>query len=572
MKIKQYIMWYKEFLILCKPFWKYGLYAGILSIFLSLISLPGPFLTKYAVDKVFPSKNIKLLNIIVLAILLLTIFRIISGFISNLSLFLFRTKLTIYLQIKLFKHMQNLDMKFHQNHNIGQRLSRLLNDSPRLQELMADVILDFLKNLLTFLVGIGALFSIHIKLALYSILLLPFYLYFISFFSPKIRKTSEKLQEEYSNIYHLFFENFYSIPLIKSFCLEKRQSIIAFERLMNTFSINLKLKKLSLFSSSIATFIGALGPFLLLYLGGMEIMRGNLTLGGFIAFNSFLGYIYGPAQSIMNINTSIQTSLASLKRVFEILKIPEEEKGRIKIKKIKGNILYEKINFSYNISDLLFKNLSFNIKECEKVLIMGKSGSGKTTLINVLLKFYTPQEGEIYIDGINLKNIDTYSLRKNIGVVFQTPFILSGTIKENLLIANPDANESQIMHALKIAELYDFVNSLPDKIDTEVGERGIKLSAGQGQRLVIARITLKNPDILIFDEATSHIDKETEKLIYEKILSHFEDRTIIFISHRIWSIINYVDRVFLLEDGRIKEINKEDYEVAFHADVYRDKV
>ncbi len=573
MKFKEYLKWYREFLFLSKTFWKHAIFAGILSILISLLSIPGPFLTKYAVDKIFPSKNINLLNIIVLAIFSLMVFKLISNFMSNLFLFLFRNKSTIFLQFKLFEHMQNLDMEFHQNYNTGERVSRLLNDTGRLQGLMVDIILTFLRNLLTFIVGTGALFFLNWKLALWSILLLPFYLYSINFFSPKIRQVSEKVQQEYSHLYHLFFENFYSIPFIKTFCLEKRQSQIVFEQLVKTFLVRLKSRKLSLISSSIASLIGALGPIIILWLGGREIMLGNLTLGGFIAFNSFLGYVYSPAQTIVGINDSIQTSLASLKRIFEILKLPQEEKGRIKLNKIKGNILFKEITFSYNSNSPLIKDLLCEIKQGEKILIMGKSGSGKTTLVNLLLKFYMPQKGMVFIDGVNLKDIETISLRKRIGVVFQNSFIFTGTIRENLLISDHSASEEKIIDILNIVKLDNLVMRLPKGIDTCIGERGLKISAGQAQRLSIARVILKNPDILIFDEATSCLDQPTEKLIYEKIVENFEDKTIIFISHKSWSIINYIDRVLLMENGRLIEIDKkEDYVAIFNYKFYGNKI
>jgi len=300
-----------------------------------------------------------------------------------------------------------------------------------------------------------------------------------------------------------------------------------------------------------------LGPLLILWIGGYEIMKNRLTLGSFVAFNSFLGYLYTSIEGLIGINTLIQSALVSYKRVLEILHLPREEKGNIRLKKLKGKINCEKISFSYDGINFVLKDLYLNIKEKEKVLIIGKSGAGKTTLVNLLIKFYLPQKGDVYFDGISIKNIDIFSLRKKIGVVFQTPFIFSGTIRDNLLIVNPYTSEKEIINALKIANIYDFIISLSKKIDTDVGERGLKLSMGQKQKLAIARIILKKPDILILDEALSNVDKEAERLILEAIFKNFEDKTIICISHRYDNIINYVDKIFLLEDGKIEEIKKE---------------
>jgi len=559
--MKEYIKHYKEILSLCKPFWKYGIYAGIFGLIFSLTTLPGPFFTKYAVDKVFPSKSINLLNIIIVAMLFFILLKIISNFLNNLFLFLFRSKSTILLQSKLFEHMEYLPMTFYNKYNTGECISRIVNDVHNLQGLIGDIILQFLKNIFTFLIGVGALFFLHWKLAFVSLFTFPFYLYFMNFYSSKIRKASGELQQKYSNLYTSLFENMSYIPLIKAFCLEQTQYKTIFQHLMSLFYTNLNLRKFSLLSFSIASFISALTPLLILWIGGYEIMHGKLTLGSFIAFNSFLGYLYSSLEGFVGINTIIQTSLASSKRIFEIFSLPQEGKGNIKLKKLSGNIHYEKISFSYDGINYVFKDLSLSIKSKEKVLIIGKSGAGKTTFINLLIKFYIPQEGKIYLDGVDITNLHTYSLRKKIGVAFQNPFIFSGTIRDNLLISNPYASEKEIMNALKIANIYDFVMSSPEKLDRNVGERGAKLSLGEKQRIGIARVILKNPDILVLDEALSNVDKETEELIYEAILKNFEDKVIICISHRYDNIINWVDKIFLLENGKMNPIKKEVYNV-----------
>jgi len=557
MKNREIIKYYKEILLICKPFWKYGVYGGIFGLIFSIFNLPGPFLTKYVIDKILPSKNVTFLNIIVILMFFFILSKIISNFLNNLFLFLFRSKSTILLQAELFNHMEYLPMDFYKKYNTGECVSRILNDVSNLQGLIGDTILQIFKNIFTFLIGIGVLFFLNVKLAFISFFTLPFYLYFANFYSLEIRKISGELQQKYSYLYNLLFENIFSIPLIKAFCLEERQYKIVFNQLTSIFSTHLKLRKVSLLFSSIASFIGALGPLLILWIGVYEIIGGRLTLGSFVAFNSFLGYLYSSIEGMIGINTIIQTSFASSKRIFEILPLPREEKGNIKLKKLRGNIEYEKISFSYDGINFVFKDLSLYIKEKEKVLIIGKSGVGKTTLVNLLIKFYLPQKGEIYLDGLSIKKIDVFSLRKKLGVVFQVPFIFSGTIRDNLLIANPYASEKEIINALRIANIYEFIMSLPEKIDSDVGERGSLLSMGQKQKIAIARVILKKPDILILDEALSNVDKESEKLIFEAILKDFEDKTMICISHRYDNIINYVDKIFLFEDGKIKEIKKE---------------
>jgi ABC-type bacteriocin/lantibiotic exporter with double-glycine peptidase domain len=363
MKNREIIKYYKEILLICKPFWKYGVYGGIFGLIFSIFNLPGPFLTKYVIDKILPSKNVTFLNIIVILMFFFILSKIISNFLNNLFLFLFRSKSTILLQAELFNHMEYLPMDFYKKYNTGECVSRILNDVSNLQGLIGDTILQIFKNIFTFLIGIGVLFFLNVKLAFISFFTLPFYLYFANFYSLEIRKISGELQQKYSYLYNLLFENIFSIPLIKAFCLEERQYKIVFNQLTSIFSTHLKLRKVSLLFSS-----------------------------------------------------------ASSKRIFEILPLPREEKGNIKLKKLRGNIEYEKISFSYDGINFVFKDLSLYIKEKEKVLIIGKSGVGKTTLVNLLIKFYLPQKGEIYLNGLSIKKNRCFFFKKKIRCSISSSF------------------------------------------------------------------------------------------------------------------------------------------------------
>jgi len=556
--MEQFII-YRRLLFFCRPWWRYVLGASVLTLILAILQLPVPFFLKYAIDVIFPHHDYKLLNIFLLILLILLCIKVLFNYINNLILFLFRSKAICQIQYKLFEHMEYLNMTFYNNKQTGYLVSRLSSDTMNLQGLMADSLLTFTKNMLTFIIGVGALLFLHWKLALLALSIMPFFIYFTHTFSNKIRQYSTKVQEKSALVYNVFFETFYSIPIIKSFCLEQYQATRTRNKLQQSLKAMLNLRKTIILSTSISSFIGGLGPLLILWLGGQEIMNGHLSLGSFIAFNSFLGYLYSPVQNIIGLNTSIQTSLASLKRIFEIFDTPKENvylsnfKNPLELNTDIKSIVFKNVNFSYNGNKPVLSNISFAIQKNEKIAFVGKSGAGKTTLINLLLKFYLPQEGSIYINDVDIRKIELKSLRKQIGVVLQNPYIFSGSIKDNIVIGKPSASTSEIVEAVKIANLYDYIMSLPDRFNTQVGERGIKLSAGEQQRLAIARVILKDPPLIVFDEATCQIDSNVEKLIHESMKKILIGKTAIFIAHRLFSL-RQADKIIFIEDGKILKI------------------
>ncbi|MEO0129671.1 MAG: ABC transporter ATP-binding protein [candidate division WOR-3 bacterium] len=557
MKIKEYISHYVNFLKLCKEFYKYGYWSAVLTLVAIILQLPGPFLTKYAIDRVFPQKNMPLLNIIALGLLLLMVFKILSGFLNEILLFLFRTRAIMKIQLRLFAHIEDLSVAFHNEKTVGFFTTRLGQDTANLQGLIADTIINFARSILTFIFGICALFFIHWKLATISLLFLPFFAYFTYFFSGKIRDKTIQLQEAWRQLYDVFFETLYSIPVIKAFCLEDIQVKKADQKLTNLFQMNYDLTKTSVTSGSISAFIGGLGPLVILWYGGMEIMANRLTLGSYFAFTAFLGYLYNPVQTLISINAIVQRGIISLPRVFEIFHESTEYdwvKENISLNGLRiKNIVYRSVSFSYNGTKPIIKNINFQINARENIAIIGKSGSGKTTLINLLLKFYKPTDGVILINGINIENIKTKDLRQKIGIVLQSPYIFSGTIADNIRIGNINASEEEMIRAAKLANIYDFILSLPKGFETEVGERGVRLSGGERQRLAIARVVLKKPEIIILDEATSELDVNTEKSIFDALYEAFGDKIIIMITHRLYNILN-VDKIIYLEDGEVAGI------------------
>ena len=281
-------------------------------------------------------------------------------------------------------------------------------------------------------------------------------------------------------------------------------------------------------------------------------MAGNLSLGTLIAFNAFLAYLINPGRSLMNLNERIQTSLASLDRVVELFNLSpriKDPESPIYPEIMTPRIEFKDVCFSYASGNHVLNKFNLTISEGEKVAIVGKSGVGKTTILNLLLRFYDPQKGAIYLNSINIKDLKLDYLRSLIGVVEQEPFLFSGTVKENIKRGNLRASDEEILKASMLAHAHDFIKQLPHGYESEVGEKGSKLSGGQRQRLAIARLILKNPKIFILDEATSYLDSESEKLIQETIYRLMREKTTIVIAHRFSTILN-ADKIVVLKDAQ----------------------
>jgi len=551
-----------RFIPFLKPQWKRLFKAAIFMLISVILSLPLPLITRYIIDEILPEKKLFFLNWVILGLIIFMILKGVSGLLNEYLLSLFRARVIFDINIKLFQHVQRLNLSFFKNVKTGYLMSRLSNDVSNLQSLLAGTLLSIFKDSMTFIVGVIAIFVLHWKLAIASLFVLPFFICSIYFFSGRVRKRSRDIQEKIAFVSERLQETLSAIATVKSFRLEKHEARKLVKRLRALLKNQIKYNLLTSVSKHITVFIGGLGPIIVLWYGGREVIRGSLTLGTLIAFSAFLAYIFGPTQRLMNINTKIQTSLASLNRVFELFDIPPEitETNTLKNFCIKvGNVEFNNITFSYNNSDSVLKDINLKLKPGLTTALVGKSGGGKTSLINLLPRFYDPQRGNIFVDGMNIREVKIQDLRNSIGIVSQETFLFTSTIRENIKYGRLNAKDEEIIKSAKLANAHEFIIKLPQGYETEVGERGIKLSGGQRQRIAIARTILKDPKILILDEATSELDSESEKLIQDALKKLCKNRTTIIIAHRFSTIINadkivVIDKGSILDQGRHREI------------------
>ena len=542
-------------------YFSYYLKPYILQLFIVIVALlitAGSILSfglvlRHIIDS--SSNNVSFYNFIP-AVAIVCIFSI-ASFIRSYSIYAICEKVICKVRQDAYKHLINIPPYHFEIRQTSDIISRLMNDSLIVAESISDTFSFALRNTIT-AIGCGILMLyISPKLGLYILSLIPILVLMIVYIGKKIKKISRQNQEEISSVSANVEETFNAIKTIQSFNFEEHK-ISFFNKLSNDvlFSNLSRLQIRSMLSAAVI-FLILSGILIIAMMGLNEIAAKTISVGD---LTSFIFYALTGAISlggITDIAGNFQRSVSAAERLFSLLDIAaEDSNNNLKRKKLSSyNIKFQNVYFSYpsRKSSAILNNLSLEIKSGEFVGIVGKSGCGKTTIISLLEKFYKYNEGEISIGGTNINNIPNKQIREILAIVPQDHFIFSASIKENILLGNINAKDSEISHAIKQAGIYDFINSLPDNLDTYVGEKGVMLSGGQKQRIVIARALLKKPKILLLDEATSALDSMHEEEVHDAIKNIDKDITIIAIAHRI-STIKEANKIIVMENGEIKDI------------------
>ncbi|MEO0129977.1 MAG: ABC transporter ATP-binding protein [candidate division WOR-3 bacterium] len=539
------------------PYWHKGLFAFFFMLLSVGLQLPMPFLTRFIIDKVIVLRNFQLLNVIGFVIIGVLSVQASSSFLEQFLLTTFRGRVLFDIRVKLFEHIQRLSLSFFHKKETGYLMSRLSDDVNAVQGLLADTLVSAGQNILTFIAGIICTLYIHPKLALICFLILPFYLLSLMVFNKRVRSMSYEVRERYALLNKDLQELLSGISVIKAFTGEKRATIKMVKKISEAIRKEVRLDITATIASISSALISAAGPIVLIWYGCAEIMRGNLTVGSLIAFNSFIGYLFGPTRNLYNLNLNVQRSLAAVERIFEMLDLEPEREGKKEIEIKEGKVIFDNVSFSYNGTEEVLKDISFAVKPGEIVAIVGRSGVGKTTLVSLIPRFFEPLKGRILIDGEDIRDVRLKSLRGQIGICSQDVFLFSDTIRENIRFGNPEAKDGAIENAARLAYADEFIKNLPEGYDTKLGERGVNLSGGERQRIAIARALIKNPKILILDEATSQLDSESEAMIQSALKNLLKNRTTFIIAHRLSTIQN-VDKILVLDKGEIVSIGKHE--------------
>jgi len=519
-----------------------------------LLRLPVPFLTIYIIDDVIVEGDFRKLLQVSALIVGMSVLFIAADFVKSLTLLVFSRRMLASLQVRLLDHAQRLPISYFNQRDTGYIMSRFGVDLAVVNSFLTENLVRYLEQLIIFLIGLGAVFYIHWKLGLVSLAILPFYVLANLSYGDKLRRKNVEVQERMARSNAALHEALQGILVIKAFAREKLALRQVLRRVKETIRAEIDTFLSTSYVSMTISFLGALAPLIVLCYGGYEIMQGRLTLGELVGFNAVLAYLVGSSRSLAGMFVATQRSLGALDRVAEVLETaPEAGRGQTPPRRgqpLRGQVVFEGVTFEYVRDQPVLRGVSFEVSESSSVAIVGSSGSGKSTLVNLLLRLYEPTGGRILIDGLDLADIGLEHLRKSVGLVSQETFLFNTTVLDNIRFGLPGATREQAVEAARLSHATEFIQQLPQGWDTVVGRMGFALSAGQRQRIALARAFLKQPRILILDEATSSVDSRSEELIWQAIRGFTAGRTTFVISHRLSSLLS-VDRIVHLEGGRV---------------------
>lgn len=542
-----------RFLRLLKPY-KYKLAIVFVFSFIAMLTnLIMPYITKVIVDKGILGRDINVLLSMTTIFLSLQVVnwisRSIQGYLSSWIL----NHLIFDLRRRMYHHLLKIKLDYFTKSTVGKIMSRITNDVNAIGNTMTTGLVDTIIGIIAVSGSLFMMFMLSIHLSLVTLITLVLLIYFSIVFAKKARKAFLTTRVKIAEVTSSLEKDIAGAREIQTYIYRKSKNIKEFSR-VNLEYLKANLQATKVIASLVPTlnFTEALGYFILLAYGGYLVLNKVITLGTIIAFYGYFNNFFRPIINLALFYNSLQATFAAMERIFQFLDEEcEKEEGKVRVKQFEGYIKFENVTFSYEKDHVVLKNLSFEIKPKEKIAIVGPTGSGKTTIINLLLRFYEPQEGRITIDGIDIRDIPLSDLRRNIALVTQEPILFTGTIMDNIKFGR-NISDDEVIQVCKELGIHDFISKLPDGYNTIIQEGGKNLSVGQRQLICLARALVGNPSIIILDEAMSSVDPYTEVKIKDILVNKLKDKTCIIVAHRLL-ITKDVDRIIVLKNGKIIE-------------------
>lgn len=554
-KIEKPIDW-SRITNLFRPYAKEIVFVLICVLFISVLGLLPPLLSMWLIDKAIPSGNFTMVTQLVAAMIATALVGALVGVAQGYFNATIGEGIMRDLRVNLMAHMHRMPLEFFTNTKTGEIMNRVSNDVDSIDGLVSGTLVSMVTNFITIATTLVTILWLDWRLALVSIVVIPFMIFPMWPVGRKmyeIRRTTRQKRDEIHAIEQETL-SVSGIMLLKSFVREtyERDRFHSLSSDLMKTEINLAMVG-RWFMAAIAAMV-TIGPSIIWLAGGWLCIKEGITVGTVVSFVALLTRLYTPAAALAGVQTQIVSALAVFERIFDYLDMHEEstKTNGLALEKVNGDIKFENVSFSYTDRADALKNVTISIEAGQVAALVGPSGAGKTTMTMLVPRFYEPQDGTITLDGRDITSIGLSELRKHIGIVTQETYLFHDTIKNNLRYAKPDATDEQIEAATRAANIHDFIAALPNGYESIVGERGHKLSGGERQRLAIARVLLKNPRVLIFDEATSSLDSENETLIQAALVPLMKGRTSLVIAHRL-STIQSADKIFVVEGGEVVE-------------------
>lgn len=530
--------------------------AGGTMLLTVLLQLPLPFLTMAVVDHLIKTHDISLFPLIVTGLMVLVLSSALVNIVHGLLIALVREHVLGTLEMGLLERLHHAPLDFLQQHTSSYLATRIRADLRNLNALLAGPLLNALQSSLLVAGAIVSMFVLSWRVALVTLATLPPFIVTVVIFVREIRARTQAVQETGARYGGLVQESLATLPIIKAFGAHRHSLLRLRRSLRELIELVLRLEITGSLSRRLTYVLGMLAPIAVLWYGAYEYLHARMTIGQFVAFHTLLGYLFGPIQGLLGQNTQAQSALVSLRRLLELMRTPVEEEltGKVYSLPAANDLVVEGVDFAYRTGRPVLQGVDLRVEADETVALFGSSGGGKSTLLRLLLRFHELRAGRILLGGRDIRELDLEGVRTRFAVAFQEPYLWSGTIEDNLRVANPRASAAELRRALEGAVAWEFVSRLPQGLQTTIGEGGLMLSSGQKVRIAIARALVRPAPILLLDEPTSALDADTAEELLVQLQRHLEGRTALIVSHQS-PVLRIADRAYVLEGGRCRELD-----------------